>query len=79
MTNFLQLVEVGRGKVLVLLRSLTPGRQWKICNVPLWRWSHVNGLEIHCGFDAEAVEMRVEPLLCPVAADVRATFSGNPS
>ena len=44
-----------------------PGRQWKIGDVLLWWRSHVYGLKINRGFDAHAVEVPVEPLLCSPA------------
>src|SRR5260370_8792178 len=57
------------GHVLVVASPRHPDGDGKIGEPPLWR-SHVDGLEIHGGFDAKPVEVRVEPLSCPVAADV---------
>src|SRR5271163_3024217 len=58
------------GKCSCVSHPPTPGRRWAINAAPLWRRSHVDGLEVHRGLDANSVEMRVEPLSCPVAADV---------
>jgi hypothetical protein len=53
----------------VLLAPRRPDADGAINDAPLWRQSHVDGLEIHSGLDAKSVEVRVEPLSCPVAAD----------
>src|SRR5277367_6675459 len=50
--------------------SRRPDADGTISDAPLWRRSHVDGLEIHGGFDAKPVEVHVEPLPCPVATDV---------
>ena len=45
----LWLVEIGREKVLVVAPPRHPDGDGKIGEPPLWRRSHVDGLEIHWG------------------------------
>jgi hypothetical protein len=42
-------VEIGREKVLVVAPPRHPDGDGKIGEPPLWRWSHVDSLEIHWG------------------------------
>ena len=42
-------VEIGREKVLVVAPPRHPDGHGKIGEPPLWRWSHVDSLEIHWG------------------------------
>src|SRR5260370_501438 len=70
MTYSFRWVEVGREGVLVVAPPADARTPAERSVMPaLWR-SHIDGLEVHGGFDAEAVEMRVEPLLCPLVAGV---------